>query len=122
MCPPFVRVATGLDSLILGEYQIVSQLKEAFSWVDNTALVGPELTRMVHKAFEAGKLVRTKTALNKGAVSVSSAAVELASNKLGDFPNIKAFNCRCRRNRNHCSAKLVEKRMHQQLDYQPHIR
>ncbi|MCG8581832.1 MAG: glutamyl-tRNA reductase [Bacteroidales bacterium] len=85
------RVATGLDSLILGEYQIVSQLKEAFSWVDNTALVGPELTRMVHKAFEAGKLVRTKTALNKGAVSVSSAAVELASKKLGEFPNIKAL-------------------------------
>ncbi|MBS2210519.1 glutamyl-tRNA reductase [Carboxylicivirga mesophila] len=85
------RVATGLDSLILGEYQIVSQLKEAFSWVDNTAMVGPELTRMVHKAFEAGKLVRTKTALNKGAVSVSSAAVELASNKLNGFPNVKAL-------------------------------
>ena len=85
------RVATGLDSLILGEYQIVSQLKEAFSWVDNTAMVGPELTRMVHKAFEAGKLVRTKTALNKGAVSVSSAAVELASNKLNGFPDVKVL-------------------------------
>ncbi len=85
------RVATGLDSLILGEYQIVSQLKEAFSWVDNTAMVGPELTRMVHKAFEAGKLVRTQTALNKGAVSVSSAAVELASNKLKGFPNVKTL-------------------------------
>ncbi|WP_430810582.1 MULTISPECIES: glutamyl-tRNA reductase [unclassified Carboxylicivirga] len=85
------RVATGLDSLILGEYQIVSQLKEAFSWVDNTAMVGPELTRMVHKAFEAGKAVRTQTALNKGAVSVSSAAVELAANKLCEFPNVKAL-------------------------------
>ncbi|WP_439181741.1 glutamyl-tRNA reductase [Carboxylicivirga taeanensis] len=85
------RVATGLDSLILGEYQIVSQLKEAFSWVDNTAMVGPELTRMVHKAFEAGKLVRTKTALNKGAVSVSSAAVELVGKKLNAFPNVKAL-------------------------------
>ena len=85
------RVATGLDSLILGEYQIVSQLKEAFSWVDNTAMVGAELTRMIHKAFEAGKQVRTKTSLNKGAVSVSSAAVELAGNKLNGFPNIKAL-------------------------------
>ncbi len=85
------RVAAGLDSLILGEYQIVSQLKEAFSWVDKTAMVGPEITRMVHKAFEAGKLVRTKTALNKGAVSVSSAAVELAGNKLQGFPNVKAL-------------------------------
>ena len=85
------RVATGLDSLILGEYQIVSQLKEAFSWVDNTAMVGPELTRMIHKAFEAGKQVRTKTSLNKGAVSVSSAAVELASKKLGCLPHVKAL-------------------------------
>ncbi|MBK3518930.1 glutamyl-tRNA reductase [Carboxylicivirga marina] len=85
------RVATGLDSLILGEYQIVSQLKEAFSWVDNTAMVGPELTRMVHKAFEAGKQVRTQTALNKGAVSVSSAAVELVSHKLSAFPNVRAL-------------------------------
>lgn len=85
------RVNTGLDSLILGEYQIVSQLKEAFALVDNTAMVGPELTRMVHKAFEAGKQVRTKTSLNKGAVSVSSAAVELAGNKLNEFPNVKAL-------------------------------
>ncbi|MCU4165999.1 glutamyl-tRNA reductase [Carboxylicivirga caseinilyticus] len=85
------RVTTGLDSLILGEYQIVSQLKEAFSWVDNTAMVGPELTRMVHKAFEAGKEVRTRTSINKGAVSVSSAAVELMGKKLGCHSKIKAL-------------------------------
>lgn len=85
------RVATGLDSLILGEYQIVSQIKEAFSWVDNTAMVGPEITRMVHKAFEAGKQVRTRTQLNKGAVSVSSAAVELAGKKLGCLAHSKAL-------------------------------
>ncbi|MCU4176316.1 glutamyl-tRNA reductase [Carboxylicivirga sp. N1Y90] len=85
------RVTTGLDSMILGEYQIVSQIKEAFSYVDNTAMVGPELTRMVHKAFEAGKEVRTRTSINKGAVSVSSAAVELASKKLGCLSNITAL-------------------------------
>ncbi len=85
------RVSTGLDSLILGEYQIVSQIKEAFSWVDNTAMIGPELTRMVHKAFEAGKEVRTRTSINKGAVSVSSAAVELVGKKLGCFSNIKSL-------------------------------
>nr|WP_321454277.1 glutamyl-tRNA reductase [uncultured Carboxylicivirga sp.] len=85
------KVATGLDSLLLGEYQIVSQLKEAFSWVDKTAMVGPELTRMVHKAFEAGKEVRTRTSINKGAVSVSSAAVELMGKKLGCHSQIKAL-------------------------------
>lgn len=85
------RVATGLDSLILGEYQIVSQIKEAFSWVDNTAMVGPEITRMVHKAFEAGKEVRTRTSINRGAVSVSSAAVELMGKKLGCHSRIKSL-------------------------------
>ncbi len=85
------RVTTGLDSLILGEYQIVSQIKEAFSWVDNTAMIGPELTRMVHKAFETGKEVRTRTSINKGAVSVSSAAVELMGKKLGCHSRIKAL-------------------------------
>ena len=85
------RVTTGLDSLILGEYQIVSQIKEAFSWVDNTAMIGPELTRMVHKAFETGKEVRTRTSINKGAVSVSSAAVELIGKKLGCYSRIKAL-------------------------------
>lgn len=85
------RVNTGLDSLLIGEYQIVSQIKEAFSYVDNTAMIGPELTRMVHKAFEAGKEVRTRTSINKGAISVSSAAVELASKKLGCLSNITAL-------------------------------
>ena len=85
------RVTTGLDSLILGEYQIVSQVKEAFSWVDNTALIGPELTRMVQKAFEAGKEVRTRTSINRGAVSVSSAAVELAAKRLGCYTQMKTL-------------------------------
>jgi glutamyl-tRNA reductase len=85
------KVATGLDSLILGEYQIVSQIKEAFSWVENTAMIGPELTRMVHKAFEAGKQVRTQTAISRGAVSVSSAAVEMAGKKLGCLKHVKTL-------------------------------
>lgn len=89
------RVATGLDSLILGEYQIVSQIKEAFSWVDKTDMIGPKLTRMVHKAFEAGKKVRTRTCINKGAVSVSSAAVELMGKKLGCHSRINSLTIGC---------------------------
>ncbi len=85
------RVSTGLDSLILGEYQIVAQIKDAYSWVENTAMIGPELTRMVQKAFEAGKQVRTRTSINKGAVSVSSAAVELAGKRLGCFSKMKVL-------------------------------
>jgi glutamyl-tRNA reductase len=86
------RVATGLDSLILGEYQIVSQIKSAFSVVENTAIIGPVLTRMVQKAFEAGKLVRTHTSINRGAVSVSSAAVELAGKMKGCLSKLTALS------------------------------
>ncbi len=85
------RVASGLEALILGEYQIVAQLKDAFAKVDKTAMIGPILTRMVHKAFKASKMVRTHTALNTGAVSVSSAAVELVSQKLPHFPDIQTL-------------------------------
>ena len=85
------RVATGLDSLILGEYQIVSQLKEAYARMEELNLLGPVLTRMVQKAFETGKDVRTNTNINKGFVSVSSAAVKMINKRLGPFSNISAL-------------------------------
>ncbi|WP_340114402.1 glutamyl-tRNA reductase [Maribellus mangrovi] len=76
------RVAAGLDSMALGEYQIVGQLKEAFAISERLEINSPILIRLFNKAFEAGKSVRTNTEMSKGAVSVSYAAVELASQKL----------------------------------------
>lgn len=76
------RVASGLDSMALGEYQIVGQMKEAFAISERHNMSSSVLIRLFNKAFEAGKSVRTKTQLSKGAVSVSYAAVELASKKL----------------------------------------
>lgn len=76
------RVASGLDSMALGEYQIVGQLKEAFAIAEKHKVNSPTLIRLFNKAFEAGKKVRTETALSKGAVSISYAAVELANEKL----------------------------------------
>lgn len=76
------RVASGLDSMALGEYQIVGQLKEAFAIAEKYEVHTPTLIRLFNKAFEAGKKVRTETALSKGAVSISYAAVELANEKL----------------------------------------
>lgn len=84
-------VATGLDSMVLGEYQIVSQLKEAYQHMNKLNLLGPILKRMVQKAFETGKVVRSQTAINKGFVSVSSAAVYMTGKRLGNFENIKAL-------------------------------
>ncbi len=76
------RVSSGLDSMALGEYQIVGQLKDAFSISDKYNFHSPVLIRLFNKAFEAGKKVRTHTELSKGAISISYAAVDLASKKL----------------------------------------
>lgn len=76
------RVASGLDSMALGEYQIVGQLKDAFAISERLDINSSILIRLFNKAFEAGKSVRTNTELSKGAVSISYAAVELASQKL----------------------------------------
>ena len=76
------RVASGLDSMALGEYQIVGQLKDAFAIAEKHRINSSSLIRLFNKAFEAGKKVRTQTELSKGAVSISYAAVELASQKL----------------------------------------
>ena len=83
------HVVSGLDSMALGEYQIVGQVKEAYNISDCNELISPVLIRLFNKAFEAGKRVRSETNICKGAVSISYAAVDLASkqlNKLQDQP------------------------------------
>jgi glutamyl-tRNA reductase len=76
------HVVSGLDSMALGEYQIVGQVKEAFNISCCNDLISPVLIRLFNKAFEAGKRVRSETCICKGAVSVSYAAVDLASKQL----------------------------------------
>jgi glutamyl-tRNA reductase len=76
------HVVSGLDSMALGEYQIVGQVKEAFTISESNGLISPVLIRLFNKAFEAGKRVRSETSICKGAVSVSYAAVDLASKQL----------------------------------------
>jgi len=79
------HVVSGLDSMALGEYQIVGQVKDAFNLCEKNGLVSPALFRLFNKAFEAGKRVRTETRISKGAVSISYAAVDLASKKLNNL-------------------------------------
>lgn len=85
------RVAAGLDSMALGEYQIVGQLKEAFAISERQNINSSVLIRLFNKAFEAGKSVRTNTELSKGAVSISYAAVELAAQKLRNLTSHPAL-------------------------------
>ena len=62
--------------MIIGEFQIVEQLKEAYDFSYRHKMLGPILNRMVQKSLETGKFIRTNTQIDKGAVSVSYAAVE----------------------------------------------
>ena len=78
-----LKVSAGLDSLVLGEGQILSQVKKMMRIGQEHKSIGPILNRLLTQAVSTGKRVRSETNLSTGAVSVSSAAVELAQLKLG---------------------------------------
>jgi glutamyl-tRNA reductase len=77
------RVAAGLDSLVVGEPQILGQVKEAYQTSATKRCIGPVLSNVFRWSFGVGKRVRTETALGEGAVSVSYAAVALARKIFG---------------------------------------
>jgi glutamyl-tRNA reductase len=77
------RVAAGLDSLVVGEPQVLGQVKEAFQAAHERRCAGPLLGKLFHWSFGVGKRVRTETAIGEGAVSVSFAAVALARKIFG---------------------------------------
>jgi glutamyl-tRNA reductase len=79
------RVASGLDSLVVGEPQILGQVKDAYSVASTERTAGPLLNKLFHSAFGVGKRVRSETALAEGAVSVSFAAVALAKKIFGSL-------------------------------------
>jgi len=77
------RVAASLDSMVLGEPQILGQVKEAFVAAEGAGTTGAMLTRCFQKAFAVAKRVRTETGIAAGSVSVSSIACELAAKVFG---------------------------------------
>jgi glutamyl-tRNA reductase len=79
------RVAAGLDSLVVGEPQILGQVKTAYTAASDGQFTGTVLNRLFHLAFAAGKRVRSETGLGEGAVSVSYAAIALAKKIFGDL-------------------------------------
>lgn len=76
-----MRVAAGLDSLVLGEGQILAQVKQTHKLAQQHKGIGRILERLFKQALTAGKRVRTETSIGTGAVSISSAAAELAQMK-----------------------------------------
>lgn len=79
------RLAAGLDSMVLGEDQILSQLKGALDAAHETAVLGPTLHRLLECALAAGKLVRTETSIARGHLSAVSVVLDLARQGLGSL-------------------------------------
>ncbi len=86
-----MRVASGLDSLILGEPQILGQLKNAYGVAQQQGTVGKMLNRLFEHSFSVAKQVRTDTAIGSSPVSVAFAAVRLAQQIFGDLNNYTAL-------------------------------
>jgi glutamyl-tRNA reductase len=84
-----MRVAAGLDSMVLGEAQIQGQVRDA--WEYNRANSGPVLNRLFQSALSVAGRVRTETAIGRGAASISSAAVQLAKKIFGSLQGRRAM-------------------------------
>lgn len=79
------EVASGIHSMVIGEDQIIGQIKDAYVFCTEAALTDAVLMRLFQKSFEASKRVRTETKIKMGTTSISSAAVQLCSNLFEDF-------------------------------------
>jgi glutamyl-tRNA reductase len=85
------RVASGMDSMVIGEPQIAGQVKDAYREAVHQKAVGTILNRLFHRSFHVSKRVRTETELASRAVSVSYVAVELARKIFGDLTDRQAL-------------------------------
>jgi glutamyl-tRNA reductase len=79
------RVGCGLDSMVLGETQILGQIKKAVHTAQQTGSIGTYLNQLFHRTFAVAKDVRTNTQISTHAVSMASAAVRLSERVLGDI-------------------------------------
>ncbi|MEH6591753.1 MAG: glutamyl-tRNA reductase [Halioglobus sp.] len=86
-----MQVASGLDSMVLGEPQIFGQIKSAYAVASEAGTVGGELGRVFPRVFSLAKRVRTDTAIGENPVSVAYAAVDLASHIFADLKTCRAL-------------------------------
>jgi glutamyl-tRNA reductase len=84
-----LRVTSGLESMVIGEDQVLNQVWDAYLEAENAKTIGPILKHLFNRAMAVGRRVRKETGINKGAVSIGSAAVELAIDLLGNLEHKK---------------------------------
>ncbi len=83
----FIKIATGLDSQILGDYEIVGQLKESFQLAKKTGTINAYIERLYNVALHASKEVKNKTSLSSGTTTVSYAAIQYVKNEFKELTN-----------------------------------
>jgi glutamyl-tRNA reductase len=84
-------VASGLDSQIVGETEILGQVKDAYDAALGKKWTGPVLNRVFQKTFQAAKHIRTNTAIGAGQISIATVAVDLAGRIFGDLADTKVL-------------------------------
>ncbi len=85
------RVASGLDSMVLGEAQILGQMKDAVRAADEAGALGTTLHQLFQRSFAVAKQVRTSTEIGAHSISMTAAAVRLASQLFEDLKNIRVL-------------------------------
>ena len=85
------KVAAGLDSAVLGEGEILGQVRDAWDAASEERVAGPVLTRLFRHAVEVGKRARTESGITRGTTSLSQAAVALATGRLGSLEGRRAL-------------------------------
>ncbi|MBU3665360.1 MAG: glutamyl-tRNA reductase [Chthoniobacterales bacterium] len=85
------RVVCGMDSMVVGETEVLGQVKDAYAEALQSGLTGSALNRLFQQAFRVAKEVRSVTAITRGSVSVGSVAVELAGKIFGDLASCRSL-------------------------------
>tara|TARA_B100001971_G_C18213352_1_gene552205 strand:- start:531 stop:1631 length:1101 start_codon:yes stop_codon:yes gene_type:complete len=83
------RVASGLDSMIIGEFEILGQVRRALETAEKTRMVNLPLRNLFRHAIVTGRRAREETEISKNAISISSVAVDLVTGIIGDLANCK---------------------------------